>query len=216
MSLILRNTKGSSLSFTEMDNNLTYLEGLGFSGITTIPTLSQVLVSGNTTGANNIITSNGTKINAASGGGQLDLRYGGDNEVMLSNDSGDYSDEFLYLSPGYIELASYTTGSSLFMESQRAIGINGPVVTIGACTKIININSSNTFNTVNNVVALGAFGSTMTQSDRVYIANPVIKTLTAPTGSTDGTGVAGEIRYDNDYFYIKNSTGWTRTALTTW
>jgi hypothetical protein len=35
MSLVLRNEKGSQLTFNEMDNNLTYLEGLGQDKLTT-------------------------------------------------------------------------------------------------------------------------------------------------------------------------------------
>ena len=36
---------------------------------------------------------------------------------------------------------------------------------------------------------------------------------TAPTSSSDTTGDVGEIRYDNDYLYIKVSAGWKRVAL---
>jgi len=158
---------------------------------------------------------NGKVINAASGGGQLDLRYGADNEVMLSNDGGDYSDEFLYLSDGYIELASYKTDSTLFIEAARAVGINGTNGYIGTVTKATNIGGANTFNDVSNVVSLGAYGSTITQSNRVYIKNPVIATEAAPTSTADTSGVQGEIRYDDDYTYIKTSAGWKRSTLST-
>jgi len=65
--------------------------------------------TGNTSGncINNIFVSN---LNACEGNGQLQLKYNNNpNEVMLSNDSGNYSEEFLYLSPGYIEMSSYST-----------------------------------------------------------------------------------------------------------
>lgn len=40
-------------------------------------------------------------------------------------------------------------------------------------------------------------------------------TLT-PSSSSDGTGSVGDIRYDDNYIYIKTSTGWKRAALGTW
>jgi hypothetical protein len=53
---------------------------------------------------------NGIIDTSGSTGGQLQLKYNNNpNEVMLSNDSGNYSEEFLYLSPGYIEMSSYST-----------------------------------------------------------------------------------------------------------
>ncbi|NHA04091.1 hypothetical protein G7092_09800 [Mucilaginibacter sp. HC2] len=36
-----------------------------------------------------------------------------------------------------------------------------------------------------------------------------------PSSSADTHGVIGDQAYDNNYFYIKTSTGWTRSALTT-
>jgi hypothetical protein len=212
MSLTLRNIKGSPLTYTEMDNNLTYLEGLG----TTIPSLTDVLSEGNLTDGNNIVMSDGDVINAASGGGQLDLRYfGTDNEVMLSNDGGDYSDEFLYLAEGYIELSSYRANSFVGIYGDRAIALNGINTFINTVSNAINIGGSNTFNDVSNVIALGAFGSNLTASNRVYIANPVIKTESAPANTSDSSGAQGEVRYDSDYIYIKTSAGWKRTALST-
>jgi hypothetical protein len=58
MSLTLRNTKGSPLTYTEMDNNLTYLEGLGTTG----NTLTNTLSNGNETGGNDIVVTNGDSI----------------------------------------------------------------------------------------------------------------------------------------------------------
>jgi hypothetical protein len=60
MSLILRNQKGSPLTFSEMDNNLTYLESLVQSGST--PSLSDVLSEGNETGENDISVNEGQRI----------------------------------------------------------------------------------------------------------------------------------------------------------
>lgn len=110
MSLILRNVKGSPLTYTEMDNNLVYLEGLGITGSTN--GLSSVLANNNSTGTYSIEMSNSTTIDAANGGGQLDLRYGGnDDDVMLSNDGGAFGDSQLNLTTGYVELSCYGTSS---------------------------------------------------------------------------------------------------------
>jgi hypothetical protein len=60
MSLTLRNIKGSPLTYTEMDNNLTYLEGLTTGS--TASDLATVLATGNETDGNDIVMSDGDKI----------------------------------------------------------------------------------------------------------------------------------------------------------
>ena len=37
-----------------------------------------------------------------------------------------------------------------------------------------------------------------------------------PIGSADPTGQVGDITTDDNYIYVKTSTGWKRTALETW
>ena len=37
-----------------------------------------------------------------------------------------------------------------------------------------------------------------------------------PTGTSDTNGNVGDIAWDNNYFYVKTSAGWKRTALGTW
>lgn len=106
MSLILRNVKGSPLTYNEMDDNLTYLEGLATSS--GAQDLASVLTNGNETGGNNIVLSDGDVINAENGGGQLNLRYSGNNTVFLSNDSGGYANQGLMLQPGYVGLFDYS------------------------------------------------------------------------------------------------------------
>jgi hypothetical protein len=106
--------------------------------------LESVLSEGNTTGGNNIVLSDGDVINSASGGGQLDLRYGADNKVMLSTDAGAYSKEYLNMESGYIELSAvdgpdgliamfadeYNTGFSLgprMGTDFQLYGVNGGI-----------------------------------------------------------------------------------------
>ena len=41
------------------------------------------------------------------------------------------------------------------------------------------------------------------------------KTSLTPSSTADSTGVLGDVCYDVNYFYVKTSTGWKRTALST-
>jgi hypothetical protein len=105
--------------------------GVTFDGFPYLP-LSGDVMTGNFT-AETITIKNGEVLNAASGGGQLDLRYGGDDSVMLSNDGGSYSNEFIYMEPGYMEISAVRTGGSrinLFTNEYNSavqIGDNGGV-----------------------------------------------------------------------------------------
>ena len=51
-------------------------------------TLAATLTAGNTTGTNDIIITSGQVIKSSSGGGTFDLRYGADNYVVITDDSG--------------------------------------------------------------------------------------------------------------------------------
>jgi hypothetical protein len=123
MTLVLRSTKGSPLTYDEMDDNLVYLESQITSGSSpSSSSLSQTLSVGNQTSGSNIITSNGDTITAQNGMGQLDLRAQNTNgTVILSNDTGSLTSEFLYLSPGVVDLSSYTTGATLQLLTPTAV-----------------------------------------------------------------------------------------------
>ena len=43
-----------------------------------------------------------------------------------------------------------------------------------------------------------------------------IQTAKNPTGSLDASGYVGDMAWDDNYVYVKTSTGWKRTALTAW
>lgn len=68
MSLILRNEKGSALTWNEMDDNLSYLEGLATGSTGGGSTLAETLADGNETGGNSIIVSDGDSIIPATTG----------------------------------------------------------------------------------------------------------------------------------------------------
>lgn len=105
--------------------------------------LESVLAEGNT-------TADGQTIEAASGGGQLDLRYSGnDDEVMLSTDKGQYLDNFFYQSPGYTEMLS-TAGLFLYGNDYNA----GYIIT-SSHSRDIEIYGENGFKIKNNKEFVG-------------------------------------------------------------
>jgi hypothetical protein len=64
--------------------------------------------------------------------------------------------------------------------------------------------------TVADLMALG------TAKHRVGILGRLNVAPRTPTSSADAQGLAGDIATDDDYVYVKTSTGWKRAALTTW
>jgi hypothetical protein len=139
MTLVLRSIKGSPLTYNEMDDNLTYLESQISSG-SSPQGLVDVLSVSNQTGGRSIITGNGDVISAQNGMGQLDLRAQNTNgTVILSNDTGSLTSEFLYLSPGFIDLSSYSTNASIQLLTSTATVVIGG----GSQTNFELKNSSN-------------------------------------------------------------------------
>lgn len=57
-----------------------------------IPTLAKVLEAG-------FVTEDGQVIKAENGGGQIDLRYGGDGQVAITADAGVFDQGWLYIQP---------------------------------------------------------------------------------------------------------------------
>jgi hypothetical protein len=93
---------GSTVVFDRNDTLSAYtvdLSSLQFTG----QTLEQTLTLGNATGGNDIITSDNDVIKSENGDGELDLRYGANNNIRLSISGGD---EYLTITPGYTELFS--------------------------------------------------------------------------------------------------------------
>ncbi len=83
--------------------------------------LAETLVIGNITGGTDITLTSGDKINSSSGGGELDLRYGGsDGELILSTDNGAYTaKQQLYMSDGYVELSDYATNGEVQLYADK-------------------------------------------------------------------------------------------------
>jgi hypothetical protein len=131
MSLILRNVKGSALTFTEMDDNLLYLESLGNGASASIAGLSfsAVLGIGNETGGNNIIMSPGDFIINAGQTNEIDITQ--DNIIKLqTTDSGDITSSFTLDPDGnedgsqWLELNQDTGESSSIFLSTGSAALN--------------------------------------------------------------------------------------------
>jgi hypothetical protein len=186
-----------------MDDNLTYLEGLstGLSSSISGLSFSFILGVGNETGGNNIVMSNGDTIDAASGGGQLDLRNNGfDDNVLLSNDGGVYSDSQLNLSTGYVELTNYATGGELYMYADK--------ITLQNTDSTLIFGGNDTFGNLSNQI----------RSDNFNIRCASLLGPIGPTSSTIGEFqiVGGShSTYDTNYYpvYISTRNASTDTTL---
>lgn len=113
MSLILRNTKGSPLTWTEMDDNLTYLESLGGD----VPGTNYVIVKGTGTP-----TENGTELEAAYATAKT-MSPSADNRITLVVFPGEYGlSEKLILDTSYIDLVSVTGNRDVILDRVDVIG----------------------------------------------------------------------------------------------
>jgi hypothetical protein len=102
----------------------------GTSGGGVAETLAQTLAAGNVTGANDISVDNGQVIKATNGGGTLDLRNGGDDNVALTTDSGGFNEGWFFADTGVAEMGYGSNNffeansSSVFMQSSGSIGVS--------------------------------------------------------------------------------------------
>jgi hypothetical protein len=121
MSLTLRNVKGSPLTYTEMDDNLTYLEGVaGATGGTGI--FDDLTVSG-TSSLGDVVIANSKIVKAANGNSKLDLRPNDiDNTAELSTQDGDIIDG-LELDPAF-----NNNGTRLYSEDTDSGEISSIVI----------------------------------------------------------------------------------------
>jgi len=208
MSLTLRNVKGSPLTYTEMDNNLTYLEGVaGATGGTGI--FDDLVVSG-TSSLGDVVIANNKKINAASGDGQLDLRYGGDSKVMLSTDAGVYSKEYLNIESGYVELSAVDTGGSriaMYADEYDAGLLIGNYN--GAATLDFLAYGKNGF-LIENRTQVPSERIIIKHNDNITIDCLRVVLPTIPTYADNAAAVAGDLPLNGVY---KTSTGELRIVV---
>lgn len=63
--------------------------------------------------------------------------------------------------------------------------------------------------------ATGRSPISISPTDKVHLWSLVIDQQYTPSGSADGAGVFGEILTDDNYIYVKRTSGWKRVALST-
>jgi hypothetical protein len=211
MSLDLRNIKSSALTWNEMDGNLLYLnnriDGLTASG--TGLSFSAVLTLGNETGGNNIVISNGDVINAENGGGQLDLRYGADNKVMLSTDAGAYTNEFITMEPGYVAIQSTRTGGGRVEMYGDEYLCGFGIGDFGIANDDFYAYGKNGFSLGNRVV-LGQEWFTIKHNDRINIDALRVVLPTIPTYADNAAAISGGLTTNMVY---KTATGELRIVV---
>ena len=99
----------------------------------------------------------------------------------------------------------------LRVSSDMTYADGGNFVTLGVVTATTTVKGIASFNSTDFSVASGA----------VSLSSNIIKWVTAP-GSKTAAGTAGQIAYDDDYYYVCVLTGiagsakWKRTPLANW
>ena len=182
MSLIKRLEKGAPLTNLEGDENLEYLEGLAQDAK---QTLAEVLSEGNSSGANNIVVSDGQTINAATGNGQLDLRNN-DNDDFLRLGF-DFNSGLLLRRHTDLELSS-GIGTGEFMLSSQSSSINGYVVNSGIIGGESNSIEGTSEDFTSNSLVLGGTGITANLSNTVFTPDIKIQQGKFISGSDNNTG----------------------------
>ena len=111
--LTLRNTKGSPLTYTEMDNNLTYLESLTGD----VPGTNYIVVKGTGTP-----TENGTELETAYATAKT-MSPAADNRITVVVFPGEYGlSEKLVLDTAFIDLVSVTGNRDVILDRADVIG----------------------------------------------------------------------------------------------
>lgn len=124
----------------------------------------------------------------------------------------------------YQTLIGFQAGSADAINFPTAIGYRAKASNIGATAigagalasgiGAVAIGRDNEGNgataTIQNEFVLGTLLHTVKIPGRLNVGRKT------PTGSADIQGVVGDITSDDNYVYAKTSTGWKRSALTTW
>lgn len=155
--------------------------------------LSEILTNGNT-------TSNGQTIDSLNGGGQLDLRQGADDFVILSNDSGAYTKGNVSMDADYIWVEHYSSSgfggvefhggngvtnlgsvrlfaSSEFLQSQWNVGISFNSAAGDRPSTIISSDNGTIDSNIRNTVIAGGTGISGTASNTLFTQNFETKSL---------------------------------------
>lgn len=180
----------------------------------TNPSSGNIIVGGNNTVINfgsNTYTLAGTSNEITGGGGPGGVKsgiIGGELNTTNANNA-------LILN----SRTSDITNSSLAATGKQNLIVGGTDNTINVDTtsnSIILGGKNNIIDTtVDSSVILGGDGITATQDNTAYIPKLVVTETYIPTATSDTNGETGEISYDGSYVYVKTTSGWLRSTLST-
>lgn len=115
-------------------------------------------------------------------------------------------------------LAKYAVLKS---EDLNTAAYRAPDLYIYAGANSVDVTQADVFLCHNGTAAAGRLGvGNNAATSRVDITGATgytqfrLRTTYTPTGTADANGAVGDTAWDDDYFYLKTSVGWKRTALT--
>lgn len=155
-------------------------------------TLASILLNGNTTGASDIIISDGQVIEAASGGGQLNLRVGADNTVELTTDGGVYAEAWLYFN-------NTTAWIGFGNASELLLNANDSHLIVSGTTSGIFKNTS-----IRNTAVNPQFPSSLSSQESIINANVINTVLLGGKGilaKTDNTAYVNKLGLASDFAF---------------
>lgn len=209
MSLTLRNVKGSPLTYTEMDDNLTYLEGLSTTG----NTLANTLSIGNTTSGNDMELTVGDKIFNTDGtttsGIQLDPNYTLTGTRFFTQDSSSFDTTQLSLG---IQFATFQCSS--IADDNIAILEFDPTGGFGSTRFAVENGTTSASSGIflNNIVenSLEILCSDGTDTLKIRLEPTILKITGLPTYADNAAAISGGLNPDDVY---KTSTGELRIVI---
>jgi len=199
MSLILRNVKGSPLTYTEMDDNLTYLEGLSGG---TQSDLDGVLSNGNNSGTYSIEMGNGTVIKTSNGGGQINLDYD-TNQVLITPDSGGFFQSALYLTNNYAALSNYNGNIYSSSSTNTELVSGGCSLLLNGATNVLNLTMGNNFGTKLKYVGFNEI-TTLCVTNNEIETNEVRISAQGDTTTPEIKVLRESIVFDANKYNVKN------------
>ena len=113
----------------------------------------------------------------------------------------------------------HVDGNAIFtgtIKSGSSITIDGDNDKITASGGTIDFDDENLVTTGNVGAGTATTTATLDVNGATGYSQVRMRTTYTPTSSADANGNVGDIAWDDDYVYIKTSTGWKRAALTAW
>ncbi len=92
--------------------------------------------------------------------------------------------------------------------------INLPLITSGSVTSTLVLPVEGTTDDVTKKINLGQIKTfVLSGSTSIQTESMVITTSFTPSTSGDTSGVVGQLVWDDNFIYVKTSTGWGRSPL---